>query len=87
MLPTKSQFATAATKWESTYEALKLYERGKVNAALARIRWAYPDMTVEMFNMTITMNQMNGYLLGGKITPKGHEYYRKMIADTLEMAK
>ena len=87
MLPTKSQFATAVTKWESTYESLKLYERGKANAALARIRWAYPDMTVEMFNMTITMNQMNGYLLGGKITPKGHEYYQNMIADTLDMAK
>ena len=87
MLPTKSQFQTAATKWESTYEALKLYERGKPMSALARIRWAYPDMTVEMFNMTITMNQMNGYLLGGKITTKGHEYYNSMIVGALEMAK
>ena len=87
MLPPKSQFQTAATKWESTYEALKLYERGKANAALARIRWSIPNMTMEQLKMTVTMNEMGGLMFGGKITPKGHEYYRKMISGALEMAK
>lgn len=87
MLPPKSQFATAATKWESTYEALKLYERGKANAALARIRWSIPGMTMEQLKMTVAMNEMGGLMFSGKITPKGHEYYKSMIHEAKEMAE
>lgn len=86
MLPTKSQLQTGSTKYESIYEALKLYERGKPMAALARIRWAYPDMTAEQFKATVAANELGGLMFGGKITPKGHEYYRKMIDGALEMA-
>ena len=87
MTPTKEQYMTGSNKYESIYEALKLYERGKANAALARIRWSIPNMTMEQLKMTVAMNEMGGLMFGGKITPKGHEYYKSMIAGSLEMAK
>ena len=86
MKPTKEQYMTGSNKYESIYEALKLYERGKANAALARIRWSIPNMTMEQLKMTVTMNEMGGLMYGGRITPKGHEYYNSMISGALEMA-
>ena len=87
MMPTKEQYTTSSNKYESIYEALKLYERGKANAALARIRWSIPGMTMEQLKMTVAMNEMGGLMFGGRITPKGHEYYQKMIHEAKEMAE
>ena len=86
MIPTKEQYMTGSNKYESIYEALKLYERGKANAALARIRWSIPNMTMEQLKMTVVMNEMGGLMFSGRITPKGHEYYKSMISGALGMA-
>ena len=86
MMPTKEQFIIGSKKYEAIYEGLKLMEKGKPAAALTRLRWAYPDMTMEQLKMTVTMNEMGGLMFGGRITPKGHEYYKSMISGALEMA-
>lgn len=84
---TKDQFANGAMKYEATYEALKLVERGRMMSALARVRWAIPDMTPERWKMTVAANEMGGLFACGKITPKGHEYYQTMIKGAREMAE
>ena len=86
MTPTKDQFFTGSKKYEAIYEALKLMEKNKPAAALMRMRWAMPDTTMEQLKMTVTMNEMGGLFAYGRITAKGHEYYKGMIAGSLEMA-
>ena len=85
--PTKDQFFTGSKKYEAIYEALKLMEKNKPAAALMRMRWAMPDTTMEQLKMTVTMNEMGGLFAYGRITPKGREYYQKMIHEAKEMAE
>lgn len=87
MMPTKEQFMTGSKKYEALYEGLKLMEKGKPAAALMRVRWMFPEMTQAQWNMSVTMNEIGGLYAYGRITPKGHEYYQKMIHEAAEMAE
>ena len=98
----KAHMTKAAEKWATIYEAVKGIESsdGTISAAKALFKQAYPKITWDQTVIQLMVMERNGYIEGVrradgkvmmpmavKITEKGHEYFKRMIEETKEMAK
>ena len=99
---TQEHFAKAAEKWAALYEAVKGIESsdGKTSTARAMLKRAYPTITRDQTVIQLMVMERNGYIEGVrgadgmvmvpmavKITEKGHEYFKRMIEETKDLAR
>ena len=99
---TQEHFAKAAEKWAALYEAVKGIESsdGKISTARAMLKRAYPTITRDQTVIQLMVMERNGYIEGVrgadgmvmvpmavKITEKGHEYFKRMIEETKDLAR
>lgn len=99
---TQEHFAKAAEKWAALYQAVKCIEigDGTITEARAMMKKAYPTITRDQTVIQLMVMERNGYIEGVrgadgkvlmpmavKITEKGHEYFKRMIDETKELAR
>lgn len=99
---TQGHFAKAAEKWAALYQAVKCIEigDGTITEARAMMKMAYPSITRDETVIQLMVMEHNGYIEGVrradgkvmmpmavKITEKGHEYFKRMIEETKELAR
>lgn len=99
---TQEHFARAAEKWAALYQAVKCIEigDGTITEARAMMKMAYPTITRDQTVIQLMVMERNGYIEGVrwadgmvmmpmavKITEKGHEYFKRMIEETKELAR
>lgn len=99
---TQDHMTKAAEKWAAIYEAVKGIESsdGKISTAMALFKRAYPTITRDQTVIQLMVMERNGYIEGVrgedgkvlmpmavKITEKGHEYFKRMIDETKELAR
>ena len=98
---TQEQMTRAAEKWAAIYEAVKEIESsdGEISTAMSLFKHAYPTITRDQTVIQLMVMERNGYIEGVrgadgkammpmavKITEKGHEYFKRMIEETKELA-
>lgn len=98
----KEHMTMAAEKWAAIYEAVKGIEAsdGKISTARELLKRAYPTITRDQTVIQLMVMERNGYIEGVrgadgmvlmpmavKITEKGHEYFKRMIEETKELAR
>ena len=99
---TQEHMTRAAEKWAALYQAVKCIEigDGTITEARAMMKMAYPNITRDETVIQLIVMERNGYIEGVrkadgmvmmpmavKITEKGHEYFKRMIGETKELAK
>ena len=99
---TQDHMTRAAEKWAALYQAVKCIEigDGTITEARAMMKMAYPNITRDETVIQLIVMERNGYIEGVrkadgmvmmpmavKITEKGHEYFKRMIEETKELAK
>lgn len=95
-------FVRSAGKWAALYEAMKGIEGsdGKISTARALMKKADPKMTQSKAIIDLMAFEHLGYIEGVrdgkgkmmepmavKITEKGHEYFKRRIEETNELAR
>ena len=91
----------AAEMWAALYQAVKCIEvgDGTITEARAMLKMAYPNITRDEAVIQLMVMERNGYIEGVrkadgvvmmpmavKITENGHEYFKRMIEETKELA-
>lgn len=99
---TQEHMTRAAEKWAALYEAVKGIEGsdGKISTARELLKRAYPTITRDQTVIQLMVMERNWYIEGVrgadgmvmapmavKITEKGHEYYKRMIEETKDLAR
>lgn len=94
--------AREAAKWAALYQAVKCIEfgDGTITEARAMLKMAYPNITRDETVIQLMAMERKGYIEGVlkadgvvmmpmavKITEKGHEYFKRMIEETKELAR